>query len=260
MPAIHDPANLLPVLEGDTTGATNDVNLPRDLGCNGTFLVVRQLEQDVAGFDRYCSSEAERLQNRLQPPYYVTPEFIGAKMVGRWKNGAPLVRSPYSASHANAIIDENAFMPGYEDPEGLRCPFGAHIRRSNPRDSLNPGSTDQVAITNRHRIIRIGRKYQEHKGQNKCILFMCLNGDLERQFEFIQQTWLNGNVISLSCPTNLSGERDPVMSNGSLNTGFTIPTRDGPVKLKPLPGFVTMRGGGYFFMPGKRLVNYLAQA
>jgi hypothetical protein len=88
---------------------------------------------------------------------------------------------------------------------------------------------------------------------------MCLNGDLERQFEFVQQTWLNGNVISLSCPTNLSGERDPLLASGEANTGFTIPTRDGPVKLAPLPRFVTMRGGGYFFLPGKRLVSYLAQ-
>ena len=260
MPAIYDPSNILPVLDDESSGAS-DVNRPRDLGRNGTFLVIRQLEQDVAGFKAYCWSEARRLrsQNRLLPPYDVTPEFVGAKMVGRWQNGAPLVRSPYSQSHAPAIIDENAFMTGFEDPEGLRCPFGAHVRRANPRDSLNPGSTDQVAITNRHRLLRVGRKYLPVAEQNPGLLFMCLNGDLERQFEFVQQTWLNGNVISLSCPTNLSGERDPVLADGDANTGFTIPTRDGPVKLAPLPRFVTMRGGGYFFMPGKRLVSYLAQ-
>jgi Dyp-type peroxidase family len=261
MAAIHDPTNLLPILDDDTTGTTNDVNRPRDLGRNGSFLVVRQLEQDVAGFQAYCAQQAAQLQSgdRLQPPYHVTPEFIGAKMVGRWQNGAPLVRSPYSQSHAPAIIEENAFLPGFEDPEGLRCPFGAHIRRANPRDSLNPGSTDQVAISNRHRIMRVGRKYAPAADQKPGLLFMCLNGDLERQFEFIQQTWLNGNVISLSCPTNLSRERDPVLAGGQTNAGFTIPTRDGPVKLSPLPRFVTMRGGGYFFMPGKRLVSYLAQ-
>jgi deferrochelatase/peroxidase EfeB len=261
MPAIYDPGNLLPVLDGDTSGATNDVNRPRDLGRNGSFLVIRELEQDVAGFEAYCAQQAAQLraERRLLPPYQVTPEFIGAKMVGRWQNGAPLVRSPYSQSHTRAIYESNAFMTGFEDPEGLRCPFGAHIRRANPRDSLNPGSTDQVAITNRHRILRVGRKYAPAPGQNPGLLFMCLNGDLERQFEFIQQTWLNGNVISLSCPTNLSGERDPVLAGGQINTGYTIPTRDGPVKLAPLPRFVTMRGGGYFFLPGKRLIDFLAQ-
>jgi len=260
MPAIHDPTNMLPVLPCPP-GSTNDVNLPRDLGRNGTFLVVRQLEQDVDGFHDYCREQADELRQRrrMLPPYMVTPEFIGAKMVGRWQNGAPLVRSPYSQSKAVEIIEENAFMPGFEDPEGLRCPFGAHIRRANPRDSLNPGSVDQVEITNRHRMMRVGRKYEPQDGQKPGILFMCLNGDLERQFEFVQQTWLNGNVISLSCPTNLSGERDPILANGEPNSGFTIPTRDGPVKLAPLPNFVTMRGGGYFLMPGRRLVAYLSQ-
>ena len=260
MAAIHDPANKLPVLDPDESGLASDVNLPRDLGCNGTFLVVRHLEQDVDGFHAYCAQEAEDLtqRGRLLSPYYPTQSFVAAKLVGRWQNGAPLVRSPYTQSQARAIIDENAFMTGQEDPEGLRCPFGAHIRRANPRDSLNPGSTDQVEISNRHRMMRVGRKYEPAAGQNPGILFMCLNGDIERQFEFVQQTWLNGNVISLSCPTNLSGERDPLLSGEKGNTGFTIPTRDGPVKLAALPRFVTTRGGGYFFMPGKRLVGYLA--
>ena len=257
--ALHDPANVLPLCAPDPVASRNDVNQPRDLGRNGTFLVVRQLEQHVQAFEDYCETEAKRLRQRLAPPYHVTPEFIGAKMIGRWKNGAPLVRSPYAPSHKRAIIDENAFLPGFEDPEGLRCPFGSHIRRSNPRDSLSPGSAEQVAISNRHRILRVGRKYEPEDGQQRGILFMCLNGDLERQFEFVQQTWMRGNVISLSCPTNLAGERDPVIGGGGDNTGFTIPTRDGPVKLQPLPRFVQMRGGGYFFMPGRRLVTWLSQ-
>ena len=105
--------------------------------------------------------------------------------------------------------------------------------------------------------MRIGRKYEPAKGHNPGLLFMCLNGDLERQFEFVQQTWINGNVISLSCPINLAGEHDPFLG-GDGNAGFTIPSRDGPVKLAAMQSFVTMRGGGYFFMPGKRLVRYLA--
>lgn len=262
MSAIHDPANLLPIASPDPSFATNDVNQLRDLGRNGSFLAIRQLEQDVDGFRDYCEREARRLQdaNRLSQPYRLTAEFIGAKMVGRWQNGTPLVRAPYSPSHSPEIMAANSFLPGLEDPEALRCPFGAHIRRANPRDSLNPGSSDQVNISNRHRIIRVGRKYQAKDGRNPGILFMCLNGDLERQFEFVQQTWLNGNVISLSCPSNLSGERDPVLSDGGPNTGFTIPSRDGPVKLNPLPRFVTALGGGYFFLPGRRLVTYLSRS
>src|SRR6185437_15811430 len=116
---------------------------------------------------------------------------------------------------------------------------------ANPRDSLNPGSQDQIDISNRHRIIRVGRKYEPAKGGKPGLLFICLNGDLERQFEFVQQTWVLGNVISLSCPITLAGERDPVLAGGPAhNAGFTIPTGDGPMRLSPPPRFVTVRGGG----------------
>lgn len=258
--ALDDPENELPVLDGGTDFSRSDVNNPRDLGFNGSYLVIRQLEQDPEAFDAYCAEEARRLATRLGPPYRITPDFIAAKLVGRWRNGAPIVRSPYSASEAPEIIAENGFELGSEDPEGLRCPFGAHIRRANPRDSLNPGSTDQISISNRHRIMRIGRKYAHGPGQKPGLLFMCLNGDLERQFEFVQQTWLHGPVISLSCPITLSGEKDPLLSPGdSPENRFTVPSTDGPVKLSPMKRFVTLRGGGYFFLPGKRLIRYLSR-
>lgn len=102
------------------------------------------------------------------------------------------MRAPYSPSETPEIINENSLGLGLEDPEGLRCPFGAHIRRANPRDSL--GSMEQVAISNRHRILRIGRQYSRRPERTPGLLFMCLNGDLERQFEFVQQTWILGNV------------------------------------------------------------------
>lgn len=120
------------------------------------------------------------------------------------------------------------------------------------------GQHDQISITNRHRMMRVGRKYVPKEGQNPGLLFMCLNGDLERQFEFVQQTWIHGNVISLSCPMNLATERDPLLNDGQTNNAFTIPSRDGPVKLSPMQRFVTVRGGGYFFLLGRQLVEYLS--
>jgi deferrochelatase/peroxidase EfeB len=260
LPAIDDPENALPVLGETSDFSRNDVNNPRELGFNGSFLVIRQLEQDVSGFKAYCAAESARLAGRLGAPYRVTPEFIGAKLLGRWQNGAPLVRSPYGESRSPEIIRDNSFQLGAEDSEGLRCPFGAHIRRANPRDSLNPGSEDQIAISNRHRIMRIGRRYAAEPGRNPGLLFMCLNGDIERQFEFVQQTWLHGAVISLACPTTLGDEKDPFVAPGAGKPNrFTIPTRDGPVKLGPMSRFVTARGGGYFFLPGKRLIRFLSR-
>jgi deferrochelatase/peroxidase EfeB len=150
---------------------------------------------------------------------------------------------------------DNDFLFGAEDPEALRCPFGAHIRRANPRDSFDPGSNDQIAISNRHRIMRVGRVYQEKDGEKPGLLFMCLNGDIERQFEFVQQTWLmSPSFHGLAC------EKDPVLGDGESGAcSFTVPSRHGPITLAPMPAFVTTKGGGYFFMPGKRLIEYLCE-
>jgi Dyp-type peroxidase family len=311
--AIHDPENRLPI-SADCAGFTRTVvDAPRDLARNGSFLVIRQLEQDVDRFQEYCANEAARLTNRLGAPFVMTADFICAKMVGRWADGSSLVRFPYESEttikarkppalqqkptsrptsvpqvgtpiqpgtapqsaageaeptappacsfvvpgheHAVRSSEDNDFLFGTEDPEGLRCPFGAHIRRANPRDSLEPGSAEQVDITNRHRILRVGRSYPpQGKDGRPGLLFMCLNGDIERQFEFVQQTWLGSPAFH-----GLSNEVDPLMGDGSVPcNGFTMPTRDGPVRFTPMQRFVTTRGGGYFFLPGKRLLEYLA--
>nr|WP_294522201.1 hypothetical protein [uncultured Rhodopila sp.] len=274
LPALADQANLLPLVGGAPGFSTNATDTPRDLGCNGSFLVIRQLEQDRDAFDTFCTTEAERLKHRLPPPYEITPDFIAAKLVGRWRDGSSLVRHPYNsqtgetakekqrrAQHAEAAAPgefhthpDNKFLFGTEDPEALRCPFAAHIRRANPRDSFNPGSEDQIAISNRHRIMRVGRQYRPEGEEKPGLLFMCLNGDIERQFEFVQQTWVMNPGFH-----GLSREKDPLLGDGEDGEcGFTIPSRHGPVRLSEVPRFITTRGGGYFFMPGKRLIDYLS--
>lgn len=318
--AKHDPANLLPIATSPQHGFADPiVNDDRDVGRNGTFLAIRQLEQNVDGFWEYCSGAAVDLQQRFPEWINVSKEFIAAKLVGRWPDGSSLVRFPYhagseeqdeplmarpgsgavtlrhpvpappppgvaaaiqqapAAAHPQrtpvevkrvssdknereiAVTPDNDFLFGAEDAQGLRCPFGAHIRRANPRESFDPGSQEQLAITNRHRILRVGRRYQPEKGRNEGLFFMCLNADLERQFEFVQQTWLQSPTFSA-----LTRERDPILGSraggGSPTTddGFTIPTREAPVRLRDMPEFVRVLGGGYFFMPGKSLLRYLA--
>ena len=299
---------MLPIsLDGAQRGAVAD--LTRDVGRNGTFLVVRQLHQYVETFNDFCEEEAERLKDRLPPPYEVTPEFIGSRMIGRWEDGSSIVRFPYisatemakraaegkgagagemtraesvpagqdqtaikapvspSASSSSGeevanksadvkpIRPDNDFLFGIEDPEGVRCPFGSHVRRVNPRDSMSPGSQEQIDIVNRHRILRVGRGYGGNgtPQQMKGLMFMCLNADIERQFEFIQQTWMENPRFH-----GLSGEKDPIVGDGDeTKSGFTIPTRDGPIALSTLKRFTKMLGGGYFFLPSKRLLRYL---
>jgi deferrochelatase/peroxidase EfeB len=294
LPATADPRNILPLVDTAGDFTRNFVDGMRDLGRNGSFLVIRELEQYVDTFSAYCEAEAQRLSERLPEPYEVTAEFIGAKLVGRWHNGSSIIRHPYLPKHDHekagqepetphghlearterpttrpetssasstpverpakaSHLQDNDFLFGTEDPEAVRCPFGAHIRRANPRDSLEPGSQDQIDISNRHRIIRIGRQYLPNEGGNPGLLFMCLNGDLERQFEFLQQTWLKSpSFHGLSC------EKDPLLGDAENGMcGYTIPSRYGPVRLSPVPAMVATRGGGYFFLPGKRLLDFL---
>ena len=276
-----DPHNRLPIAGDHHSFGTNIVNAPREVGRNGTFLVIRQLEQNVADFEKYCRDEAERLKNRAGPPHRIDADFIGAKLIGRWKDGSSLVRNPYKPRSEDVTGEErlkaisrpktdpyekpaieaairpapradNDFLFGEEDPEALRCPYGAHIRRANPRDSFSPGSTEQIEISNRHRILRVGRFYQPQGNQHPGLLFMCLNGDIERQFEFIQQTWLGSMSFH-----GLVGEQDPIVGGDPSCTGYLVPSRDGPIRLMPLRRFVKVLGGGYFFMPSRRLLRYL---
>ncbi len=291
--ARYDPDVLLPIEAEAGNFGTVTAEQPRAIGHNGSFLVIRQLEQDVRGFKAFCVGEAKRLKGYFaELPAYVNAEFIAAKMIGRWFDGTSLVRQPYRSATrlrrltgktaeatvaraqslpssvaaspigasrsrpqtkpSRAPYPDNDLLYGTEDPQGLRCPYGAHIRRANPRDSLSPGSNEQIEISNRHRILRVGRLYDEPRSEG--LMFMCLNGDLERQFEFIQQTWMGSAKFH-----GLNDEADPIVTDGTVGRcSFTIPTRAGPVTLKELPQFVTMRGGGYFFVPGRQLLKYLA--
>lgn len=295
--ARYDPEMVLPIAGNDHGFAETVKANPRLIGFNGSYLVIRQLEQDSVGFNAYCEREAERFAARFPAPAICDAEFIGAKMIGRWKDGSSLARNPYMSatrlqelygkadaggtmrekakpadaaatpveagdrtappkapSDAKAPKPDNDFLFGTEDPQGLRCPYGAHVRRANPRDSLSPGSMEQVEITNRHRILRIGRGFAGKGDRQSGLMFMCLNGDIERQYEFIQQTWMGSVKFH-----GLDKETDPIAVTGEAGSnGFTIPVRTGPVALDPLPRFVTLRGGGYFFVPGRQLLNYLS--
>ena len=233
----------------------------QDIGRNGTYLVIRELEQDVASFSAYCADQARRLQPRLAAPYQVTPEFIAAKLMGRWQDGSSLVRNPYMPESAEAKpgatepdrSDDNDFLFGRDDAQGLRCPFGAHVRRANPRDSFNPASPDQIAISNRHRLLRVGRQFLPEPGNDPGLFFMGLCGDIERQFEFVQQSWLKGSSFH-----DLSCEKDPVLCAGERDArGMCVPSSNGPIRLAPMPSVVTVRGGGYFFLPGRQLIDLL---
>ena len=213
-------------------------------GRNGSYLVLRQLEQDVDEFRRFVRTASGRDQ-----PGDPEAEYLAAKIVGRWRDGTPLV--PY------ATVNDNEF--GYaEDPHGYGCPIGSHVRRANPRDTFE-NNARLFRPRNEHRILRRGRSYgplpgEPANGKPRGLMFLCLNADLERQFEFIQQNWINNPSFA-----GLADETDPLLSgdNGRREV-FTMAGLPAPHRLRALPRFVTVKGGQYFFLPGITALQRLA--
>jgi Dyp-type peroxidase family len=249
----NDPRGILPVIPADAAGLNTEAGM-HDLGRNGSYLVFRQLAQRVAQFwqflDQACGVNGTGRQ--------AAREALGAKFVGRWMSGAPLVLSPKQDNPA--LGNENNFAYYAKDPHGLACPIGSHVRRSNPRDSLGPDPPTALNSANRHRILRRGRSYGKQAadrmvedGVDRGLHFICLNSDIERQFEFVQQTWINNPVFS-----GLDGEVDPLV--GDLRKGDSIFTVQGEPLRRRVPGlsrFVVVKGGAYFFLPGLRALKYI---
>jgi deferrochelatase/peroxidase EfeB len=302
--AAYDPDHMLPDTGTDLLRQRPDLSTyegrgRRDLGANGTFLVVRHFKQNVTAFDEWfarlrlrvagdsaqeregqradgasvqdtnpATSESQSFPLPASLPNFDDArdlkEFLFAKFIGRWQDGASLVRHarPQRASHSQRPRQrDNDYLSGAEDPCGHACPFGSHTRRANPRDTRFPGSAEEIAAVNRHRILRVSRVFgkldPQHcneldRSKDVGVLFMCLNGDIERQFEFIQKTWLlNPSFHGLAC------ESDPLVGRGPCRS-FTIPTTSGPFCLPDLPDLTKLIGGGYFFIPGKALLDFLA--
>jgi Dyp-type peroxidase family len=265
---LPSPPNNLPQLwpAFGKSAATKDKF--RDFGRNGSYLVVRQLAQDVKGFHKAVEEQANALAAADFPISNRSPkvmqEWVAAKMLGRWRNGSSLVENPTRPRFdrtADAEAD-NAFLFHDKDPQGLRCPFGAHVRRTFPRDSLNPDDALELSVSNRHRLLRRGRPFLDKKKQLAGTFFMCFNADLERQFEFVQQTWMTSPVFH-----GLSNEIDPIASHGEVSAQYgddegagrcySIPGINGDARLEKLQSFVTLEGGGYFFMPGRQALAFL---
>ncbi len=235
-----------------------------DFGRNGSFIAMRQLSQDVEGFSRFTEGQARRdLGDRAGGASEQTlrdaEERVGARMVGRWRSGTPLELAPEWDDPTHRT--ENDFAYAKEDREGARCPIGAHVRRSNPRDSRTDeaiGVTPEVAMerVNHHRILRRSRVYPAKPGEDgeTGIVFLAYNTNLERQFEFVQQSWSHNAHFD-----GLHDERDPLMPGaaGADNT-MTVQRQTLATRMRGLSEFVKVRGGAYFFMPGLRALAHLA--
>jgi Dyp-type peroxidase family len=231
----------------DETGDTLPPPQPEVLGRNGTFMVVRKLHTRVAAFRQY-------IRERATSP--ADEELLAAKFVGRWRSGAPLALAPERDDPELGAdpLRNNAYMYG-DDERGLKCPFGSHIRRMNPRDAAIIG---EVRL---HRMIRRGTTYGpplpasvlEDDGAERGLMFAFVGARIARQFEFVQRDWVNEGKFF-----GTPGEKDPLVGSNDGSGQMTVPQKPIRRKMQGLPAFVVNRGGGYFFMPSLSALRWLA--
>jgi Dyp-type peroxidase family len=276
-----------PVLDPDEKSAAllnaEDAPQKKDLGRNGTYLVIRQLEQDVRKFWQFLYEESGDANEA---------DKLGAAFVGRTRAGDALV--PVQSEPIAGIDPKDAAKNNFtfaQNKDGARCPFGAHIHRANPRNAdfedrptglkklitmlgFGPNSfrDDLMSPVRFHRILRRGREYgPELKPEDaltppmpdepeRGLHFVCLNANISRQFEFLQNAWIMNTKFS-----GMTNESDPLLGNREKISGcpitheFTAPQSDGPPRrLSDLPQFVTVRGGAYFFLPSLSALRYFA--
>jgi len=235
----------------DETGALPALPQPDVLGRNGSYVAFRKLHQRVAAFRQYLSAQSSDPEEQ---------ELFAAKMVGRWRSGAPLALSPeYDDPALGADPSRNNdFLYHDDDPRGLRCPVGSHIRRANPRDAFKD---ELIGVNRLHRMIRRGTTYgpplpegvREDDGADRGTVFVFVGAHLGRQFEFVQTQWVNGGVF-LGAP----GEKDPLVGANDGSGTFTIPRVPVRRRLHALQRFTTTRGGEYCFVPSLSALRWLA--
>lgn len=232
----------------DEFGATQRTT-PDILGRNGTYVVFRKLHQRVAEFRRYLQSNSKDHNDE---------ELLAAKMMGRWRSGAPLALCPVHDDPALGVDarKNNDFLFEADDAAGFKTPGGSHIRRTNPRDAAIAG------VARIHRMIRRGTAYGpllpegvlEDDGADRGLMFAFVGANIGRQFEFVQSQWINDGVFF-----GAGEDKDPIVGSGETATNFTLPRKPVRKRCTAIPQFVVTRGGEYCFMPGLRALRWLSE-
>lgn len=225
---------------------------PLELRRNGTYVVFRKLYQDVAAFRRYLATAATTLYGS-DDQYH--QDLVAAKMMGRWRSGCPIDLSP-DKDDPNIAADpqrRNNFSYAGDD-QGLRCPLGSHLRRSNPRST----PLKRATAVRRHRLLRRGVEYGPHlqdgalqdDGIDRGLINLFITADIERQFEFVQKEWMKGGEFIALDPN----EQDPINGTGGEGSQMSVPGAKQPF-LFDLPTFVKVKGGEYLFVPGLKALD-----
>src|SRR5215467_2319072 len=225
---------------------------PDLLGRNGTYVGFRKYQSRVGTFNRFLRANGSTEEER---------ELLAAKLVGRWRSGAPLTLAPDVDNRAlGADPKRNNDFNYANDARGLQVPRGCHIRRMNPRDTELARLTD----VNIHRIIRRGTTYGAPYDPNvlsdeddevpRGAYFLFISAKAMATIEFLQQEWINdGNFMGLG------SERDPIIGLQNEDATFTIPKEPVRRRVHGIETFNVLRGGEYFFMPSLSALKWIAE-
>lgn len=238
----------------DEAGELPPAPVPHLLADNGTFMVYRKMHQNVAAFRAYLDEHGAR--------YSGGKEKLAAKFIGRWRDGTPIELSPDRPDQSIVQDPNRSTNFTYSgDPKGTRCPIGAHLRRVHPRDAFGFNGK----LIDRRRITRRGLPYGRpapddepaSDAEERGIIFMALNASLSRQFEFVQQQWIEyGN------DAHQGNEKDMLIGNHGGHGKFVVQgdttATNPPYICSHLPNFVELRGGDYFFLPSITALGMIA--
>jgi deferrochelatase/peroxidase EfeB len=228
----------------DEEGPAAGLPQPEILTRNGSYVAYLMMQEHVGAFRNFLKEHGETPEQQ---------ELIAAKLMGRWRSGAPLVLAPDNddPSLGADLQRNNDFTYANSDAYGYACPLGAHIRRMNPRDT--------AVNMNRRKMIRRGGTYgpplpegAPEDGIERGIAAFVGCASLVRQFEFAMNVWANDPKFH-----ELGNERDPIFGTQNGTFEMTIPKRPIRKKITGLPAFTTIRGGAYFFLPGIRGIRHL---
>jgi Dyp-type peroxidase family len=225
---------------------------PDVLGRNGTFIGLRKYQSLVGTFNRFLREQAGTEQER---------ELLAAKLMGRWRSGAPLTLTPTDDDpELGADPRRNNDFTYAADPHGRQVPLGSHMRRMNPRDT----EMAQLADVNVHRIIRRSTTYgapydpdavsDEADETARGLYFIFLSAKAMATMEFLQQEWINnGNFM------NLGAERDPNVGLQEDGATFTIPRAPVRHRIHGIRTFNVLRGGEYLFLPSLSALRWIGE-